>query len=238
MFSGKVDSVSHEGGLLLSYSGSCPALGSVIVDSRNEYVGKVDGVIGNMKNSMVHVSHLDRKSRADSYIGVEVQIRSKREVQNKKFERRSNHRRDGRSDRRDGRSDRRGGRSDRRGDRDSRNRNKQQNSGNRDWTCNECGNSNFSFRTECNRCQKPKGSRGNQNKRSNRDSRDRREMPRRAGDWDCSSCNKTNFARNNECFNCGKSKRVGGPKQRGHYRKRKDPPGLHSAKYGRRRSRD
>ena len=64
MFSGTVDRVSHEGGLLVSYTGACPALGSVMVDSNDEYIGKVDGVIGNTESSLVHIAHLDRKSRA------------------------------------------------------------------------------------------------------------------------------------------------------------------------------
>ena len=49
---------------------------------------------------------------------------------------------------------------------------------------------------------------------------------------ECPQCGKSNFAKRNECFGCGRSKRVGGPKQRGHHRKLKDPPPLHSAKYG------
>ena len=44
MFLGRVEEVSHEGGLLVSYSGACPALGSVMVDSNETYIGKVDGV--------------------------------------------------------------------------------------------------------------------------------------------------------------------------------------------------
>ena len=50
MFKGIVEKVSHEGGLLVSYTGACPALGSVMVDSGETYVGKVDGVIGNLNN--------------------------------------------------------------------------------------------------------------------------------------------------------------------------------------------
>ena len=61
MFKGRVESVSHEGGLLVSYSGACPALGSVMIDSGETYIGKVDGGIGNLKESLVHIAHLDRK---------------------------------------------------------------------------------------------------------------------------------------------------------------------------------
>ena len=52
MFKGRVEKVSHEGGLLVSYTGACPALGSVMVDSGENYIGKVDGVIGNLNNSL------------------------------------------------------------------------------------------------------------------------------------------------------------------------------------------
>ena len=219
MFVGTVDRVSHEGGLLVSYTGACPALGSVMVDSENEYVGKVDGVIGNTSNSLVHISHLDRRAKPENMVGITIQIRSKRPMERKNFDRR-----DGRGDRR---NDRRGDRGDRRNDRNNSN----QNYNNKDWECKGCGNSNFSFRTECNRCKAPKNSRPD--RRQGRDERSNNSPPKRKGDWDCPGCGKSNFANRTECFSCGKSKRVGGPRQRGHYRKQKDPPGLHSARYGR-----
>ncbi len=285
MFSGTVDRVSHEGGLLVSYTGSCPALGSVMVDSNDEYIGKVDGVIGNTDSSLVHIAHLDRKSRAEKLVGITVLIRTKKPNQNRTFDRRNDRGNDRRSDRRNDR------------------RQSNQISNSRDWECKSCGNSNFSFRTECNRCGEPKNSRSgsdnrrrddrrggnrrgdnqqrrdnyrndnrrgdnrrgdnrqrrdnfrgdrrNDNRRDdnrqrrddyrgdnrrgdrNRDNRERNSPPKRAGDWDCPSCGKSNFANRTECFSCGKSKRVGGPKQRGHHRKQKSPPGLHSARYGR-----
>ena len=55
MFIGRVEKVSHEGGLLVSYTGACPALGSVMVDSGENYIGKVDGVIGNLNLSLIHI---------------------------------------------------------------------------------------------------------------------------------------------------------------------------------------
>ena len=79
MFKGRVERVSHEGGLLISYSGACPALGSVMVDSSETYIGKVDGVIGNLSDSMVHIAHLDRKSNASDMIGIEITIRTKKQ---------------------------------------------------------------------------------------------------------------------------------------------------------------
>ena len=85
MFKGRIEKVSHEGGLLVSYSGACPALGSVMVDSNETYIGKVDGVVGNLKNSLVHVAHLDRKSNPNDMIGLEITIRTKRNKTKKRF---------------------------------------------------------------------------------------------------------------------------------------------------------
>ena len=78
MFKGRVEKVSHEGGLLVSYTGACPALGSVMVDSGETYIGKVDGVIGNLDNSLVHIAHLDRKANPQQMVGLEITIRTKR----------------------------------------------------------------------------------------------------------------------------------------------------------------
>ena len=370
MFKGRVESVSHEGGLLVSYSGACPALGSVMIDSGETYIGKVDGVIGNLKDSLVHIAHLDRKSNPQAMLGLEITIRTRKS-------RDKQHSSDGRRDR-DNRGERgdRGGRDDNRGDRGGRdnrggrenrdNRGGNSNHQNRDWDCPKCNNSNFSFRTECNRCGEQKGrggsnfqrddrrgrddrrdnnrrdnrnthgdndwdcpkcknsnfafrtecnrcgeskgrgdsnfqrndrrgrddrrggneSRGRDDRRGGNDRRgngnthgendwdcrecknsnfsfrnecnrcgapkgrgsaptqkwegnDRRAGDRnessqpRAGDWDCPQCGKSNFAKRNDCFGCGRSKRVGGPRNKGHHRKLRDPPKLQSAKYGR-----
>ena len=59
MFSGSVDSISHEGGLLLTFDGSSPALDSIIIRSSDGvYIGKIDGVLGNTDSPMAHVGHL------------------------------------------------------------------------------------------------------------------------------------------------------------------------------------
>ena len=271
MFKGRVEKVSHEGGLLVSYTGACPALGSVMVDSGENYIGKVDGVIGNLKNSLVHIAHLDRQANPSNMVGLEITIRTKRPRDNNRSrdnnrgrdDRRGRNERGNRDrnrsanrgrDNRRGRDDHRGrndrnsgrGRDDRRGKDDRRGRN-DRNSGRdthsrNDWTCGECGNVNYSFRTECNRCGAPKGrGRGSSKQWTGNERRagDRREEPQpRAGDWECPQCGKSNFAKRNECFGCGRSKRVGGPKQRGHHRKLKDPPPLHPTKYGRSKRRD
>ncbi|MGB2120322.1 MAG: zinc finger protein [Candidatus Poseidoniaceae archaeon] len=255
MFKGRVEKVSHEGGLLVSYTGACPALGSVMVDSSETYIGKVDGVIGNLENSLVHVAHLDRKANAQGMVGLEITIRSKkpRDNQRSRDYNHSNDDRRGRNDRRSNdrerRDDRDRGRSrDDRGrgrSRDDRGNNRRQNENHsrNDWDCGECGNSNFSFRTECNRCGAPKGrgGRGPSKQWTGNDRRpgDRNDDPQpRAGDWECRKCKKMNFAKRNECFSCRTPKRVGGPKRKGHHRSHRDPPPLHSAKYGRGRRDD
>ena len=75
MFKGRVEKVSHEGGLLVSYTGACPALGSVMIDSGETYIGKVDGVIGNLDNSLVHIAHLDRKANPQQMVGLEIKMK-------------------------------------------------------------------------------------------------------------------------------------------------------------------
>ena len=96
MFKGRVEKVSHEGGLLVSYTGACPALGSVMVDSGENYIGKVDGVIGNLNNSLVHIAHLDRQANANKMVGLEITIRTRKPRENNRS--RDNNR--GRDDRR------------------------------------------------------------------------------------------------------------------------------------------
>ena len=119
MFKGRVEKVSHEGGLLVSYTGACPALGSVMVDSSETYIGKVDGVIGNLENSLVHVAHLDRKANPNGMVGLEITIRTRKPKENyrSRDNNRSNDNRRGRNDRHSS-GDRRG--REERGDRRSR----------------------------------------------------------------------------------------------------------------------
>ena len=224
MFKGRVDRVSHEGGLLVSYSGACPALGSVMVDSSETYIGKVDGVIGNLNDSLVHIAHLDRSSNATELVGVEITIRSRKAKEN----RQSNDDRKSRDDRH-GRDDRRGG-DDRRDGYDKRGNSNHQK---QDWDCPKCSNSNFSFRTECNRCGEEKGGggspqrndrrggddrRGGNDRHGGRDDRrggdDRRGNSQHNQDWDCPKCSNSNFAFRTECNRCGEEKGGGGSPQR------------------------
>ncbi|MBR68136.1 MAG: hypothetical protein CMA86_01320 [Euryarchaeota archaeon] len=196
MFTGTVESRSHEGGLLVHFKGSSPALNAIMVRADDGvYVGKVDGVLGSTDRPLAHVAHIDRSLNMDELIGVQLKIRAKvqREQRNdrrgsrderpqRRFDNdrrggRDNDRRGGRDyDRRGGRdNDRRGGRydNDRRGGRDNQ-RSGNQRQFNNDWTCPKCNNSNFAFREACNRCEAPRPSGGRQQRSNDRYDNDRR----------------------------------------------------------------
>ncbi|MDC0528168.1 hypothetical protein OAO11_03625, partial [Candidatus Poseidoniaceae archaeon] len=229
MFAGTIESLSHEGGLLVSFTGSSPALESIIINkATGDYIGKVDGVLGNTKAPLAHVAHLDRKLDIPGLVGIEVNIRPKKVKEERNFGDRNN----GRSNDRGGRFDRndRGGRFDR-NDRGGRfERNDRGNNGG-DWDCPKCNNNNFAFRQECNRCGEPRGNgggRSNDRGFQRRDDRrggdrfggnDRRGGDRRGndrsnnrmdGDWDCPKCHNDNFAWRTECNKCGAPKGGGG----------------------------
>ncbi|DAC36071.1 MAG TPA: hypothetical protein D7I05_00340 [Candidatus Poseidoniales archaeon] len=230
MFDGSVERQSHEGGLLVPFTGPSPALGSVLVDGDGQYVGKVDAVLGTTEAPLVHLAHLDRNRSVEETIGVKVTIRARQESRFRndyggrgRDRYQSNDRGRGRDDRRGGRdryqsNDRGRGRDDRRG-------------GSRggDWDCPKCNNSNFAFRTECNRCGEPRGDapskpgdggfdrrndrrggfdRRNNDRRGGFDRRnDRRgggrDNSRNRGDWDCPKCNNLNYSFRTECNSCG-----------------------------------
>ena len=158
MFTGTVEAKSHEGGLLVHFDGSSPALNAIMVRADDgTYIGKVDGVIGSTDHPLAHIAHIDRSLDMDALIGVSVTVRAKKKREEARGERSS---RDRGNDRRQGGRDQRGFRSDRRDDgrrqggRDQRrnDRGSGQQQGANDWTCSSCSNVNFAFRTECNRC--------------------------------------------------------------------------------------
>ena len=201
MFRGVVDRPSHEGGLLVTFNGSSPALGSIIIrEEDGQYIGKIDAVIGSTDAPLAHVAHLDRKQENDSFIGTTVVIRAKKEREERphREHREERPRRDSRSfDRRD---NRRGGDSQK-----------------EDWVCASCNNVNFSWRTECNSCGKSKQGNVKEYKSSFRDnnrSDNRRDRSRQENhgrnDWECPSCNNINFSFRTECNQCGKPKPGGG----------------------------
>ena len=239
MFVGTIEAMSHEGGFLVTFSGSSPALDSIIIRSSDGvYIGKIDGVLGNTGDPIAHVGHTDRKLDLESLVGEEVTIRAKKPREERRDGGRRDDRRDSRggdrSDRRDGgrRDDRRdgGGRFERR---DSRGGDRNDsNSG--DWDCNKCNNSNFAFRNECNRCGESRSQSGGRRddrrdggrRDDRRDSRggdrsDRRDSrggdrnDSNSGDWDCNKCNNSNFAFRNECNRCGESRSQSGGRRDG-----------------------
>ena len=169
MFRGIVERPSHENGLLVSFTGSSPALGSRLIDGGGRVVGIVDTVLGHVEEPMLHMK-LKLDADPAQIIGLHLEIQSrqsgwderKRDGRSHNNERRDQDRR-GR-DQRGG--DRRGGRDQRGGDRRGGDRRggDRRNDGDRggDWTCPKCQNSNFAFRRECNRCEasKPGGGGG------------------------------------------------------------------------------
>ncbi|MAI40144.1 MAG: hypothetical protein CMA09_02455 [Euryarchaeota archaeon] len=213
MFSGVIESQTHEGGFLVSFTGSSPALESIIINADSgTYIGKVDGVLGNTNAPLAHVAHIDRKLDLEALIGIEVTIRPKKQRE----ERRDYDRGARKSDR--GRSE------NRRNERFERNDRRNDNRNGGDWECPKCNNSNFAFRTECNRCGEPRGqhSNGRSNDRSGgfqrndrggrfqRNDRsggfqrnDRSGGNRNGGDWECPKCSNSNFAFRTECNRCG-----------------------------------
>ena len=79
MFTGTVQSTSHEGGLMVAFDGSSPSLNAIIVLSDDgTYVGKVDGVIGSTEHPLAHVAHIDRSLNLEDLMGRTVTIRPKK----------------------------------------------------------------------------------------------------------------------------------------------------------------
>ena len=226
MFTGTIESLSHEGGLLVTFTGSSPALESIITDAATgDYIGKVDSVLGNTNSPLVHVAHIDRKLDIQTLVGKEVGVRSKKP-------------REERQNDRDQRRDRNGGRDDRRGSRDER-REQRRHQPSEDWDCPECRNSNFSFRQNCNRCEAPRPStgrssarrderyggrddrRGRDGGRDDRRGRDggrdsnrssNRDGADNSNDWECPKCQNNNFSFRAECNRCGLEREGGAPR--------------------------
>ena len=77
MFEGKVVRISHERGLLISFEGSSPALGSTIVDTSGVVLGRVETVLGNINEPLVHLHPLKSGVIANDCIGKTVKIRAR-----------------------------------------------------------------------------------------------------------------------------------------------------------------
>ena len=138
MFAGVIESKSHEGGFLVSFTGSSPALESIIINAETGiYIGKVDAVLGNTNSPLAHVAHVDRKLDLDSLLGIEVGIRAKKQREE---------RRERDSDRGQRGNDRGYQSRDNQGGRFERNDRGQDNRNGGDWDCPKCQNNNFAFR--------------------------------------------------------------------------------------------
>ncbi len=147
MFRGDVVRPSHEGGLLISFTGSSPALGSTIETESGIRLGKVDTVLGSIHNPWVHIYPLSKGLDIVDVLGQSTIISSKKNSQKSKPRR---------EDRRQN---------------FSRNnlRNEKKNFNYNDWICPKCGNDNFSWRERCNKCDTPKEG-GRSTSRPRRDS--------------------------------------------------------------------
>ncbi len=174
MFRGNIVRPSHEGGLLISFTGSSPALGSSIETENGVRLGKVDTVLGSIHEPWVHVYPVIKGLDIVDVLGENAIITNKKSFQNSKPRR---------DDRRSNFS-----RNDRRNDKKIFNDN--------DWICPKCKNDNFSWRERCNKCSAPKpkdvGSRTERPKWGRNDNRSERpkwgrndnrsERPRRGRD--------------------------------------------------------
>ncbi len=222
MFKATVESLSHEGGLLAPFTGSSPALGSIIIRTDDgTYIGKVDGVLGNTDNPIAHIAHLDRKMNPNDFIGCEAQIRPKAPRQDNRdnhhqhrssadntrqsYNRdrnqggyRSNH---GQSNRRDSRN-----RHDR-SYRDNQSRPNQRNNSRSDnWRNRRGDGRDNNQRRDSNRPNQRGNNRGRDF--SNRDSRDGKGQKKifADNDWVCQKCDNVNFSFRKECNRCGEPK--------------------------------
>ena len=73
-FSGTVSKTSHEGGVLASFEGKPPSLGTNIRIRGGKNIGRVQSVIGNVKNPMIHIFPLSRGVSGKSAIGASIEI--------------------------------------------------------------------------------------------------------------------------------------------------------------------
>ena len=193
-FIGKIERVSHEGGLLASFTGGSPALNTVMMlTSDSSYVGKVDGVLGTVDEPLIHIAHLDNKVNPESLIDQEIIIRPKKE-KSKQSDDRQNRRnndsgsyqrseRDSFGDRKkfEKRNDSFGQRSNQRNDRRGRNDDNQRND----------------------RYQRRNDGQGERRGHRNNSTFTH-------NDWDCPECSNSNFSFRENCNKCDAPRPGGG----------------------------
>ncbi len=73
-FSGTVSKTSHEGGILASFEGKPPSLGTNIRIRDGKNIGRVQSVIGSVKNPMIHIFPLSRGVSAKTAVGASIEI--------------------------------------------------------------------------------------------------------------------------------------------------------------------
>ena len=137
MFRGDVVRPSHEGGLLISFTGSSPALGTTLETENGIKLGKVDTVFGSIHKPWVHVYPITKGLDIVDILGESTIISNKRNAQKDKPRREE------------------------RSSKFSRNNNRSEKKifNDNDWICSKCNNDNFSWRQRCNKCSAPKGGR-------------------------------------------------------------------------------
>ena len=180
--------ISHEGGLLASFSGSAPRLGQTLTLPGGKRIGRVDTVLGSVDSPLVHIKAYDDID-PDILIGQPILIAPRPERNDRSDRRGQRDNRGYQRDRRDNRGgDRRGGDS-RGGQRyDSRDRGDYRSGGDRragdrrDNRGGERGNR--------------RDDRGRQHSGGNRQERGQDIL---AGDWICPSCKNHNYASRDVC---------------------------------------
>ena len=161
-FRGKVDRESHEGGLLVSFTGEAPHLGTALETGDGTYIGKVDTVIGRVDCALVHILPMARELDVSSIGDSEITIQQRRQRDDRRRDNRRGGRQEQRGRGRNDRYDRRGQGGNRGGDRGRSGGNRGGDRGGNDWDCPECHNNNFAWRDTCNRCptKRPKNAGG------------------------------------------------------------------------------
>ena len=161
MFRGNVVRPSHEGGLLISFTGSSPALGSSIETENGIRLGKVDTVLGSIHEPWVHVYPITKGLDIVDVLGENAIITNKKSFQNSKSrrdDRRSNFSRNG-----------------------GKNTKKIYNDNDR--ICPTCKNVNFSWREKCNKCSTRRDSNIRVERNKKWGDGNRSERPRRGREY-------------------------------------------------------
>lgn len=171
-FSGTASKTSYDGGILASFEGKPPSLGTNIRIRGGKSIGRVQSVIGNVQNPMLHIFPLSRGINATSTIGADIEIAPRDRTPKSK----KNKGRNPSYNRGQGNND---------------------NMKSGDWVCPKCKNHNFASKNICNRSdcnvKKPKF---NNHKKNDRDSPDTKIRP---GDWICPKCKNHNYASKEIC---------------------------------------